>query len=1591
MQANKSGRSIASSSPTRDRIEKEPGTPSPKKKKVFTVARSVPSTPTLDLSGANDSLLPLGKPSMSKGEVKMVLNKQIRRDNNGKIMTHAALGTQDDVEQFDEYLQSVATTSNSALKSPGGKNPSLRSLKRVASRFMTKGQSTRNMTASDTIGTTTLPRMSLDSPHLPALPPESQATQPPNVGSSPGNNSKQALKEYKKMLRAMPIHERISMEREKNVLLIWETRNREWEKFRAKMSKKLNKPETDLVMVKASEYRQQMEEYDLINKATPQEEKHGNDYWSVSLRDEGTRFVPVGNVFSGLFCPVREDKNPITETIRRPMENRQDKAKPNERHQGKFNEALLARKRQLRRNIQHIQPHHIDSDHCDGLKVESTELFEWAARSSQQHYDHLLQDEQAQQSTERERRADDTRPSGALSSRSNHDVPTNYRDGPCFQFVHPTTGDAVDDLLMHVSFHAKIGAVHTQDVLVRNPGPLAMHFTWSQYPLSHRDFAVDTGRPRTFVSQLTGVLAPHMTSRFTFGFSSATPGLFLEMWKLTIDPYLAEHNNDPRYAVERTIHMSCAAVDHRAPFKARKAIMADVDTRSTSYMLESLLRDILANVEYPTVLLRNEDDERKRDTFEAANCQLGVHYSSELYGAMVALYDHAQNLILADKQAKLVQVDGGGAINPPHDKSPCQEESHDIPPEGIIPVWDGLLPTLLTAATSADEIAKANFKALTPRKEASDDEGDEDEPDNNDESGDDDGDTSDVTPRAKKTVFQPSFRLAYEELRHLALFRPHSSDLLRDKLAANLAFLCSEIPVMGGIFQLDEDVPDVHDALCMAASAFIRQAVDASVESVFEAEKNLAIAHVQRKHVWIPDKLTFPSGLLPSPSSHVASTNVVLHVDLDVSHCFVLGPRQLNVAPPPNGDGGTITPVPSEWKWMDGIESFTPSKIAHVATILQTLIDTYTSRFEAAASSARNPTTTIQVLLISNMTTPRRGKAKKKSPPLLSPVTPVPSMAHVAHKLETVCGQLVHFEPTVEAMMALSRPSNHALDKGDPGTTLPLDESALSTDVPKEGSPRKPSLVFQFHLAEALPLLHHPPPPELPVEAAPPVDDKPAKDDGKKDKKKTAGPKKDKDDDGSPKGVVHATTAVVSARRASNLHALSYESSEARRHAVWTGTYADAVSDALSGWADVVVSDTFGSEDEWATVGALRPGRQLLGPRLGDECARVGRFMQPHQDLVLRHHSDGGSCRVVLGGRTFSDKLWLLDGIMDVADEVYFCGGVALSICRYFHLPKEARATVAGVLGFEVEPAMSHRVMEMLRSKAARNLVKLYVPFDWCVGDSPLDGGGGDDDEGGRGSPSTSAPAAASSAEAFGDDGGGDNGDDDDDDDDECDEEGDEDDTTKKSKIKAVAMATVVAVEPLPTSDPASVETYDGIVMHVAYAGADAVADWLCVDDLTPGCLSRFLCRTKSDGMTLPTPHEWVHRAFDTGPLSMQALVARVAPTRRLVVAGLPGVVEYAEFQSSARSLAALVGRQQEDACPPLVVGSKTQEWMQRLASDGFRASRNASVLKYLVAGQPHPAVLAISSIHETHDVSVAATESQISGPKETSETAAEE
>lgn len=83
------------------------------------------------------------------------------------------------------------------------------------------------------------------------------------------------------------------------------------------MAKKLNKDQGDLVMSRAADYREQMEEYELIQKAIPFHQKHGGQSWLMSLRSEGIRYVPVGNLFSGLFCPVKIFQDKPGDVVRR--------------------------------------------------------------------------------------------------------------------------------------------------------------------------------------------------------------------------------------------------------------------------------------------------------------------------------------------------------------------------------------------------------------------------------------------------------------------------------------------------------------------------------------------------------------------------------------------------------------------------------------------------------------------------------------------------------------------------------------------------------------------------------------------------------------------------------------------------------------------------------------------------------------------------------------------------------------------------------------------------------------------------------------------------------------------------------------------------------------------------------------------------------------------------------------------------------------------------------------------------------------------------------------------------------------------------
>merc|ERR1711871_1845853 len=155
---------------------------------------------------------------------------------------------------------------------------------------------------------------------------------------------------------------------------LWNLRNKQWRQFEHKISKKLNKREQDLVMVRSEDYRLQMEQYDLLQKATPLHEKHGSSYWLMSLRNEGTRYVPVGNIFSGLWCPVKENSDPSGLQIRRPgpqkgpmLVHDPDTGEVRGMKTWEDSHLLKARAHELRKYVKKIRAPDINHDVAEGL------------------------------------------------------------------------------------------------------------------------------------------------------------------------------------------------------------------------------------------------------------------------------------------------------------------------------------------------------------------------------------------------------------------------------------------------------------------------------------------------------------------------------------------------------------------------------------------------------------------------------------------------------------------------------------------------------------------------------------------------------------------------------------------------------------------------------------------------------------------------------------------------------------------------------------------------------------------------------------------------------------------------------------------------------------------------------------------------------------------------------------------------------------------------------------------------------------------------------------------------------------------------
>ncbi|TYZ68657.1 hypothetical protein PybrP1_000297, partial [[Pythium] brassicae (nom. inval.)] len=529
-----------------------------------------------------------------------------------RLPTYAALGSSEDVSLYEKYLADQRSRPSAAelRHGAGGGSPQhlKASMKRKTISQLIGVDAVTNQVATDS---------SIGSKSTNALPQATEAARlsssrdDANAGAgadaatralmaieieSDARKRREALVAHRAWLKTLPIHERLAHQRQQNALRRWRQVNRDWEQFKARTSKRLGKPEQDLVMSRAAAYREHVEMYDALQKARPLAEKVGGDIWLVSLRGDGTRFVPVGNIFSGLFCPIRESTR-IGPRVRRPLDpslvrdnNDDDSDNDNDMDHSVGNrrrhfprpvsqlekrsiELLAKQKRRLRKQLQQLLPHEVGASASSHLAVGTVDLFEWAAtgrgdgstgRSDDAGNQSLALSLQHSRSS-----ADGVRACSQRDSKASGRAQQGGAVGPSLKLAVDTTDvdhlqcDVLATQVMEPEF-AYVGGEEPvwlnmygdtneqlqRSIALENDGSTALHYQWTreafatpeftphlQPAQSRQEMAGDSGCvTMTSLSATVGTLLPGEKQIFTFSFESQQAGVFLEKWLLDVDP-----------------------------------------------------------------------------------------------------------------------------------------------------------------------------------------------------------------------------------------------------------------------------------------------------------------------------------------------------------------------------------------------------------------------------------------------------------------------------------------------------------------------------------------------------------------------------------------------------------------------------------------------------------------------------------------------------------------------------------------------------------------------------------------------------------------------------------------------------------------------------------------------------------------------------------------------------------------------------------------------------------------------------------------------------------------------------------------------
>jgi hypothetical protein len=401
----------------------------------------------------------------------------------------------------------------------------------------------------------------------------------------------------KDWLEKLNIFQRYKEVREEHALDNWKRHSIEWSKVEHIIARKAGKDPEDLLMARLGEFRQKLEEKQLIEEAVLLLEEQNINFWKEGIR--------IGNDLLGLSVQLPKGG---PRQIERLHYNEQKSKKSNSEPIEESRTSLEPDKKQKSR-FSHHQGEYLELV-GQGLHKVGKDL----AQAYVERLEKLQNNQQDEETVLDEQK-------------------------PNEQQTEPASGMKLVASTKRLYYEVVVGLISTSVITIYNQGSVAIHFEWTpvkkKNPLNTK--LGQDGKQRFFMNYVKGVIRPGTAFDFPIVFQSNTPGIYSETWKLTTSPISVPENE---------IHITLFGVSYQVDTLKEKRDEIDklLMKRRAHTIASETMRQVLKRVQSAQNRLDTPPKDKRKRRFEERNKLLRLHYHPDIYDQLVELsrtvYDH---------------------------------------------------------------------------------------------------------------------------------------------------------------------------------------------------------------------------------------------------------------------------------------------------------------------------------------------------------------------------------------------------------------------------------------------------------------------------------------------------------------------------------------------------------------------------------------------------------------------------------------------------------------------------------------------------------------------------------------------------------------------------------------------------------------------------------------------------------------------------------------------------------------------------------------------------------------------------------------